>query len=349
MTAPRASWVVPVFNGEHYLEAALASISAQTFEDFEAIVIDDGSTDGSPAIMDAAAERDARFRVVRKANTGLVDTLNLGLKLARGPLCVRFDADDICLPQRLERQVAFMDAHPECVAVGSRTVIIDAAGQEVRRTRGGRWQDPVVNGFPTGGISLCHPSVTMRTQAALDAGGYSEAYHAAEDYDLWFRLSERGVVCEMPEHLLYYRVHSGSVSAVKVEQQRLSCVKAEITAFLRQQGVDAASIAELETIASPAILFEQAFRLCPALPRPELLQLYFDYELLRRLLYRSSGDTAWRTALRVAGEVAALAPRFGRAAERRIAKRAVVELLRYGAVNATGRNRSRGRAPSIDP
>lgn len=200
--APEVTVLMSVHNGEDHLKKALDSILAQTLRDFELLVIDDGSTDGTPAIL--AACGDPRIKVVRQENRGLAAALNRGLDLARGRYVARMDADDVCLPERLERQVAFMEAHPE-VAI---------SGGWVRAQGGGRdqaWRCPThaaeVRCRLLFHSVLAHPSVMIRKEAVLREGlYYDEAFRYAQDYDLWQRASRRLGVANLGEVLLDYRV-----------------------------------------------------------------------------------------------------------------------------------------------
>src|ERR1700693_4180503 len=126
--SPRVSVLMPVFNGGPYLTAAIESVQAQTFEDFELIIVDDGSTDGSAEKIGDFAARDRRIRAYWKDNSGISETLNRGIAEARGDWIARLDADDIMLPHRLERQMAFVSGDSEIVAAGSYYDIIDAGG-----------------------------------------------------------------------------------------------------------------------------------------------------------------------------------------------------------------------------
>ena len=128
MLSPSLSVVMAVYNGERWLAETLASLSSQTFGDFEIVAIDDGSTDGSAAILAEAAARDARYRIITQANRGLVASLNRGLAESRAPLVARIDADDVAEPERFARQVAFLQAHPEVAALGSAIRIIGPDG-----------------------------------------------------------------------------------------------------------------------------------------------------------------------------------------------------------------------------
>src|SRR5258706_14041022 len=118
-SSPAVSVVMPVYNGERYLASAIDSILAQTFTDFELIAVDDGSTDSSLPMLKRYAERDPRVRVISRPNTGIVGALSDAIAAARAPLIARMDADDLSLPLRFERQVAYLSGHPQCVLVGT--------------------------------------------------------------------------------------------------------------------------------------------------------------------------------------------------------------------------------------
>jgi len=235
MSTPSVSVVMAVYNGERWLEETLASLAGQTFGDFEIVAVDDGSTDGSSAILAEAAARDARYRIITQANRGLVASLNRGLAEARAPLIARIDADDIAEPERFARQVAFLQAHPEVAVLGSAIRIIGEDGAF------GRLQS-----YPCGPAEVAagmlrrcafaHPSVMMRREAVLAAGGYREAFRHAEDYDLWLRLGERHGLDNLPEPLLRYRQHGTSVSFRHRQQQALATFVARFCAYARRSG-----------------------------------------------------------------------------------------------------------------
>ena len=125
MKAPAVSVIMPVFNGRRYLAKAIASVLAQTFADFELIVVDDGSTDRTPEILARFAENDARIRIVSRPNTGIVGALNDAIAVARGEFLARMDADDLCEPERFAKQVEYLRAHPDCVIHGTQILRID--------------------------------------------------------------------------------------------------------------------------------------------------------------------------------------------------------------------------------
>jgi len=214
------SVVLPVYNGARYLPAAIASILDQTHRDLELIVIDDGSTDTSRSVAEGYAARDARVRVVSRGNRGLVATLNEGLELARAEFVARMDADDIAEPLRFERQVAYLEAHANCVALGTRVLLIDPDGDALMEMIDHREHAAIDQAHLAGGASqICHPSVMMRRSAVARVGGYRERYNTAEDLDLFLRLAEVGELANLAEPLLRYRQHLGSIGYEKAVLQ----------------------------------------------------------------------------------------------------------------------------------
>ena len=215
--APRVTVLIPVYNGGHLLRAAVDSILSQTFTDFECLVIDDGSTDG--AVEALRAILDPRLRIEpNPRNLGLIATLNRGLELARAPLLARMDADDVALPQRLERQVAAFAADPSLTVMGTWAQYIDKHG-----SRGAVFRTPVTHDDIVGhsllGSPFVHPSVMFRVAAVRAVGGYPNDAPHAEDYALWLKLVLSHRCANVPEVLMLYRVHGGQVSQQKLAGQ----------------------------------------------------------------------------------------------------------------------------------
>ncbi len=209
-----------VFNAGRHLRQAIESVLAQSFADFEFLIVNDGSTDGSGAVIDAYAARDARIRAIHQDNRGLVASLNLLLAQAQAPLIARMDGDDVALPARFERQLAFMAGHPDHGVVGSWAACIDEHGApraELCRDQPTS-HEALVQQLETG-PHLCHPSVLMRRDVVRSAGGYRAAFKHCEDYDLWLRLSERTRLCSIPERLLQYRHSDAQVSTRHIVAQ----------------------------------------------------------------------------------------------------------------------------------
>ncbi len=229
------SVILPVRDGETYLDAAIASIRAQSFGDFELLVIDDGSRDGSAAIATGHAAEDARVILIANAGSGLVSALNFGMAKAQAPLIARMDADDIALPQRFARQMARMQAEPDLLVLGTGFVQIDGGGRQLGTNV------PPTEPHDIARIlqrvnAIAHPTVIMRKAAVEAAGGYREAYVRAEDYDLWLRLAERGKLANIAEPLIEYRTAHVPFRAKTFVRQVLSEMAARSAAGLRRAG-----------------------------------------------------------------------------------------------------------------
>ena len=205
--APRVSVVMTVYNAERYLAEAVESVLTQTFSDFELIVIDDGSTDGSLSVLREFEKRDRRVRVVSRPNTGIVAAANEGIGLARGEYLARMDSDDVSLPRRFEKQVQHLDANPGCVLVGCRVIETEPHGIPVSTSGHLLSHDEIDAQLLTagGGWALVQPATMMRTGAVRAVGGYRGKYNISEDHDLFLRLAERGKVANLPDVLLKYR------------------------------------------------------------------------------------------------------------------------------------------------
>ncbi|WP_157961676.1 glycosyltransferase family 2 protein [Acuticoccus kandeliae] len=211
VSPPFVSILLPVYNGAAYLTAALDSLRAQTHSRLEIIAIDDGSTDGSLAILEAAARDDHRIVVVTRENRGLVATLNEGLARASGRLVARMDADDISYPTRIARQVAAFADRPGLAMCGTGfdTIRLD-------RVRA-RQLDPIFKEGDLGILSLfftlfIHPTVMFDRAVIGDGLAYDPRYLHAEDFDLFRRLTRDHPVHVIPESLLGYRLHEMSVT-----------------------------------------------------------------------------------------------------------------------------------------
>jgi glycosyltransferase involved in cell wall biosynthesis len=211
---------MPVYNALAFLPQALDSIIAQTFDDFECLMLDDESTDGSLSILEKYASNDVRMKTIRRKHTGHTYAMNEGLALARGSLIAIMHADDICLPQRFQRQLLFLNAHPDCVAAGATAVIMDADGDHVGTMVAPLDHATIDAGQMTGiGGQIPHPSVMFRRQAVLAVGGYRPDFEPAEDLDLFLRLAEVGKLANLPEVLLKYRLHTSNASVRRTNEQ----------------------------------------------------------------------------------------------------------------------------------
>ncbi|QLG88798.1 glycosyltransferase [Chitinibacter bivalviorum] len=211
------SFILPCFNSAEYLQQTIDSIFAQQYTHWECIAIDDGSMDLTLSILQQAAAQDARFKIISRGNRGLIASLNEGIAAAQGEWIARIDADDICLPQRLTRQLAYM-AETGADVCGS---WIEFIGE-----RSGQWQTPQTDAgiriallFNT---PLAHPSILARADI-LKANPYPLDAPHAEDYSLWCILAAKGVrFANVPEVLLQYRCHAGQVTQAKRAALRIT-------------------------------------------------------------------------------------------------------------------------------
>jgi len=218
---PAISVVMPVFNTEAYLARAVQSVLAQTFSDFEFVILDDGSSDASVRIVQEFAENDDRIRFFPLEHRGYVSLLRRGLNHCRGDFVARMDSDDISLPQRFEKQISYLRQHPEVVALGSRVELIDPYGSRVEKPTHKITHEEIETELLNGvGWAMVHPTVMMRRDALLKVGGYREDLMVSEDLDLFLRLAEVGRLENLPDVLLQYRQHLGSVNYTKYEQQK---------------------------------------------------------------------------------------------------------------------------------
>ena len=224
VTAPPAvSVVMAVYNSERYLSEAVRSILGQTLGDFELIALDDGSTDGSLKILNDFARQDPRVRVVTRPNKGLTATLNEGIALARGEFIARMDGDDVAYPDRFARQVEFLRARPDVVCAGGSFELIDGKGRLLTRLDPPADDADIQKSCLAGHTAVCHPAAMMRADAARKVGGYDTYFKTTQDLDMWLRLGEVGRLANLPDVLLQFRQHEGSVSETKrLEQRRFS-------------------------------------------------------------------------------------------------------------------------------
>lgn len=214
---PPVAVLLPVRNAAPTLEAALESLRRQTLAEFEVLAVDDGSTDAGPDILHRFAGRDPRFRILSSGGAGLIESLELARKNTQAPHLARMDADDFCHRDRLALQLAYLDAHPEVAAVGSRVRIFPTAdmGPGWRRYR--NWLNRLITPEDHARemfveSPLAHPSVLMRAEAVETVGGYRDRGWP-EDYDLWLRMNaERMKLAKVDRVLLAWRQTPGRLS-----------------------------------------------------------------------------------------------------------------------------------------
>ncbi len=207
---------MPVYNGEYYLREAIESILNQTFTDFEVLIINDGSTDNTQKIVDSYS--DPRIvRIKNEKNIGITISLNRGLAAARGKFIARMDADDISLPNRLEKQVSFLEKNKEVGVLSSSVQIIDALGMPVTNLNFPETH-VLIKWFLCFYCPLVHPAAMLR-RTVLNFNSYRESRKHAQDYDLWTRLIWNTKVANLPDVLLQLRKHDKNISVSHLREQ----------------------------------------------------------------------------------------------------------------------------------
>ncbi|MDT8394529.1 MAG: glycosyltransferase family 2 protein [Bacteroidales bacterium] len=212
------SVLMPVYNGEKYLTEAIESVLKQTYIDFEFLAINDGSTDGTEAIIREYARKDSRVRyIANEKNLGLVEALNRGLAIAGGKYIARMDADDVCHPERFEKQVNFLETHPEVTVCGTSYKCFGAKDT----THMLPVEHEAIKASLIFGSVICHPSVFFRNSyLRKEKLRYLQETFPAEDYKIWVMAAKSGRLHNIPEVLLYYREHPAQISTVNDRWQK---------------------------------------------------------------------------------------------------------------------------------
>lgn len=251
----KVSILMSVYNGERFVRQAVESLLNQTCHDFELFIVDDASTDRTHGILEELAAQDSRVMVLTNStNLGLTKSLNIALRLpldgfdrltvvstsnhklgvAQGNFVARMDADDIALPQRLEKQVAFLNAHPEVGIVGTWYQFINDAGNGLEEkhppTDDAQLRRALIRFNP-----FLHSSTMIRTTVLDQIGGYDESYSRAQDYDLWMRCAPLTKFANLPEILMQKRFTMGMISYAREKEQIRSALRVRLAALRRKQ------------------------------------------------------------------------------------------------------------------
>ena len=233
MPVPQVSVVTSVYNGEEYLEECVDSILNQTFQNFEYIILNNGSTDGTARILQRYT--DPRLRIIHQENLGISRSLNKGINLSNSSLIARLDADDYSSPQRLEKQIAFMEKHTNVVLCGSRrkellgskilpsTVPFIEKDEDIRKT---------VSCFNP----LAHSTIMFRKKYFIEAGGYNDQFKYAQDYNLWLSMLTLGKAHNLKEELSVVRISQSSTSNQNSKKQKLEELQIRWKAFRKFGG-----------------------------------------------------------------------------------------------------------------
>ncbi len=317
-TTPSVSVLMPCYNAGDYLRKAVDSVIRQTFQDWELVVVDDGSDDGrTRAALDDTAALDPRIRVIARPHAGLAAALNTGLSASRAPLVARLDADDIALPTRLESQVRQMEARPDLGILGSQVQNIGPDDRPLAT-----WTTPTGPGFIAWHLhfspAIAHPTVMMRRDLVAALQGYAPLLFA-EDWDLWERAGRESVIDASRDTLVLRRVWPGNFGARKdARRERIavgiaarrcaatlgSPMPLEDAAALRAlyQGSPPARPDEARRVAALLARLHRAF-LAQELPGPaDRAAVRRDVARKLALLARCTGLRAPLTAIRLLGD-----------------------------------------------
>src|SRR5579871_1190239 len=244
------SVVMTVYNGERFVAESVESVLSQTMPEFELIVVDDGSTDASAAILESYARRDSRIRILRRQHAGVPAAANAAIRCASYDLIARTDSDDRMLPQRLERQMEFLSGRPDADIACSNCLFINAGGKRIGASS---CQVDVARGKrelrPSLFLELVQSTVLMRKDAFVAVGGYREDLAYAEDRDLWGRFVTSGfsIACQK-EFLAEFRLHGGAMTMRRAALQHQICSYIDENVRRRLQGKPELSLGEFQDI-----------------------------------------------------------------------------------------------------
>jgi glycosyltransferase involved in cell wall biosynthesis len=247
---PEITVLMSCYNAEKYLSAAIESILTQTYRNFELLLINDGSTDSTLNLLRKYAEIDDRIKIIDKPNTGLTDSLNVGVFQAEGKWIARLDADDVAHISRLEKQLNFVNEHTQVILLGSGASDIDADGHILRTFRYQKEHKKLLSslenfkGFPP------HSSAFFNTKIAKEIGGYRPRILLAQDHDLWLRFSDKGQISALIDPLVYIRRHKDQISFDEsgINKKQMICLFMGIVShFIRKAGSEDPVACEQDT------------------------------------------------------------------------------------------------------
>jgi len=289
---PLVCVVMPVYNGQRFVKRAIQSVLEQTFADFEFVIVDDGSTDETPAILRECAARDERIRIISRPNTGIVGALNDGLAAATGKYLARIDADDWSAPGRFELQVQRLDSDPRLVAVGCGAVVVDPDGERLGEFPVPLEHEEIEAQHLAGESSIHHPAVMMRTQAVRQVGGYREGFCPAEDFDLWVRLGEVGRLANLADYLITKRLTEDGIVGSTLERQGQVIERILQDAWARR-GLPGAPVVPARSLMRRADLYRQWAWLALKDGSPRVARKY----AFRALQQQPCHPQSWRAVL----------------------------------------------------
>lgn len=228
---PKISVIMPIYNCDKYLAAAVESILLQTFTDFELILVNDASTDDTLKIAQEYAKRDSRIKIINnKKNLNIAGSLNKGIEAAKAKIIARMDGDDISLPTRFQKQYELLTIREDVAVVGCNMLIMDSEGHEYdKRAYASDSFTLKKNIFRYS--PFAHPTVMYRKSAVKECGGYNPQYSPTEDLDLWVRIGSKYEFANIPEYLFKYRVFKQSSSHKKLRDVEFKVMKIRWNAY----------------------------------------------------------------------------------------------------------------------
>jgi glycosyltransferase involved in cell wall biosynthesis len=221
---PAITVLMSVYNGEKFVGMAVESILNQSYQDFEFIIIDDGSTDSTPRILVDYKNKDNRIKILTHKNKGLTRSLNIGASLSKGEFIARQDADDMSMPDRLEKQIAFLKTHTDFAVIGACAVCTDGQGKVVTTSENNKY-GTVIKVDVSKQNPIPHSSAMFRKDVFNLCNGYDESFRVAQDFDLWNRMAKWGDIALMPTILLKRRMINQGVSQKKIKEQMVAAAK----------------------------------------------------------------------------------------------------------------------------
>ena len=276
MKNPKVTVLMSVYNGDKYLNEAIDSILGQTFKDFEFLIINDGSTDKTGEIFESY--NDSRIKIINNdKNIGLTKSLNKGLMLARGEYIARQDADDISMPERLEKEVEFLEQNKNVGLLGTYYFLINEKGK-VLHTIKVLTESEEINEKLLEGNQFGHGSIMFRRDCVDIIGAYREEFKFAQDFDFYLRIAEAYDVANIPEPLYKWRINLKSISVTKkIQQDKYASLAIELAKERRQSGKDKLQSLKREEINR---LLDKLFSSSESLNKEEIAKGYFSYGLV---------------------------------------------------------------------
>ncbi|QKJ29926.1 glycosyltransferase [Mucilaginibacter mali] len=245
-TEPKITVLMPAYNAGPYIGEAIASVLKQTFTDFELLIINDGSTDNTASVIHSYACRDSRIVLINQENKGVSAALNTGLSHARAPYIARFDADDICYPDRLRVQYEFITAHPEYSIIGSAVDYMDVAGRFIFTHHPEAHLNEEIQELKYTVCPFIHSSVFYKKDAIIGSGGYNEHAYTFEDHFLWVNILKDHKACNLSQPLIKVRLNPGSITID--EKWRTKKFRDIKYSTLKKRSITAADGDELQAI-----------------------------------------------------------------------------------------------------